>query len=64
MEDRVSALDTIKIDQSFVIAMTDKAASVAIVQLTIELGHRLQLEIVAEGVENRIGLEPSHPTWL
>jgi len=44
-------VDAIKIDQSFVIAMPDSAVSAAIVQSTIELGHRLNLEVVAEGVE-------------
>ncbi|MBD5802249.1 Cyclic di-GMP phosphodiesterase Gmr [Azoarcus sp. Aa7] len=44
-------VDAIKIDQSFVMAMPDSAVSAAIVQSTIELGHRLDLEVVAEGVE-------------
>ncbi|WP_232428943.1 putative bifunctional diguanylate cyclase/phosphodiesterase [Aromatoleum toluclasticum] len=44
-------VDAIKIDQSFVIAMPDSAVSAAIVESTIELGHRLDLEVVAEGVE-------------
>ncbi|NMF87150.1 putative bifunctional diguanylate cyclase/phosphodiesterase [Aromatoleum petrolei] len=44
-------VDAIKIDQSFVMAMPDSAISAAIVQSTIELGHRLDLEVVAEGVE-------------
>lgn len=44
-------VDAIKIDQSFVMAMPDNAVSAAIVQSTIELGHRLDLEVVAEGVE-------------
>src|SRR5207249_49534 len=41
----------IKIDQSFVTAMTDKNASAAIVRSTVELGHDLGLQVVAEGVE-------------
>lgn len=44
-------VDAIKIDQSFVMSMPDNAVSTAIVQSTIELGHRLDLEVVAEGVE-------------
>lgn len=44
-------VDAIKIDQSFVLSIPDNAVSAAIVESTIELGHRLDLEVVAEGVE-------------
>jgi len=44
-------VDAIKIDQSFILSMPDNAVSAAIVESTIDLGHRLDLEVVAEGVE-------------
>lgn len=46
-------VDTIKIDQSFVVRIADNPASAAIVRSTVELGHRLDLEVVAEGVETQ-----------
>lgn len=46
-------VDTIKIDQSFVSRMVDSADSAAIVRSTVELGHSLDLEVVAEGVETQ-----------
>ncbi len=46
-------VDAIKIDQSFVIPMTESHDSAVIVHSTIELGHNLGLEVVAEGVESR-----------
>lgn len=45
-------VDSIKIDQSFVADMVDNSDSGIIVRSTIELGHNLALDIVAEGVEN------------
>ncbi len=45
-------VDQLKIDKSFVAHLPDDPADVAIVSTTIELAHRLGLEIVAEGVEN------------
>jgi diguanylate cyclase len=45
-------VDAIKIDQSFVMAMRESKDSEVIVRSTIELGHNLNLEVVAEGVEN------------
>lgn len=50
-------VDAIKIDQSFVMAMTDKNASAAIVRSAVELGHALGLQVVAEGVESEIACE-------
>ncbi|WP_248280609.1 putative bifunctional diguanylate cyclase/phosphodiesterase [Aromatoleum aromaticum] len=44
-------VDAIKIDQSFVLSIPDNVVSAAIVESTIDLGHRLDLEVVAEGVE-------------
>lgn len=46
-------MDWIKIDQAFVMPMAASRSSAAIVHSTIELGHELNLKIVAEGVESR-----------
>jgi diguanylate cyclase (GGDEF)-like protein len=43
----------IKIDQSFVTPMATSHDSAAIVRSIIELGHNLELEVVAEGVESQ-----------
>lgn len=45
-------LDGIKIDQSFVMPMVCNSDSAVIVSSTIELGHNLGLNVIAEGVEN------------
>jgi hypothetical protein len=44
-------VDAIKIDKSFVISMQSDAGNATIVQSTVDLGHNLGLEVVAEGVE-------------
>jgi diguanylate cyclase len=44
-------VDEIKIDRSFVMAMTESAQAAAIVGATVDLGRRLGLRVVAEGVE-------------
>ncbi|GGC57550.1 bifunctional diguanylate cyclase/phosphodiesterase [Undibacterium terreum] len=46
-------VDSVKIDQSFVIPMAESNDSSVIVHSTIELGHNLGLEVVAEGVESK-----------
>lgn len=46
-------VDSVKIDQSFVIPMVKNADSAVIVRSTVELGHNLDLEVVAEGVESQ-----------
>jgi diguanylate cyclase len=45
-------VDWIKIDQSFVMAMIGSTDSETIVRSTIELGHNLDLKVVAEGVSD------------
>ncbi len=50
-------LDTLKIDRSFVRDLPGDSSDAAIVEAIIDLGHKLSLEIVAEGVEHRQQLE-------
>ena len=50
-------VDVLKIDRSYVNGMTDDTKDAAIVSAMIALGHSLDLEIVAEGVETREQLE-------
>jgi len=45
-------VDSIKIDQSFVMPMVENNDSAVIVRSTIELGHNLDMEVVAEGVDS------------
>lgn len=47
----------LKIDRSFVMHMVEDEDDATIVRSTIELGHNMGLEVVAEGVEDRAGLE-------
>ena len=46
-------IDTLKIDNCFVRGSTKDPKNQAILQSTIELAHRLNLSVVAEGVENQ-----------
>lgn len=46
-------VDELKLDKSFVLAMTDNAKSAALVISTIDLAHSLGLEMTAEGVEDQ-----------
>ena len=45
-------VDSIKIDQSFVRHMTVDEDSATIVRSTIELSHSLNMQVIAEGVED------------
>jgi diguanylate cyclase (GGDEF)-like protein len=46
-------VDELKIDKSFVLNLDHSDDDAVIVHSTIELGHNMGLEVVAEGVENR-----------
>jgi EAL domain-containing protein (putative c-di-GMP-specific phosphodiesterase class I) len=47
-------IDTLKIDQSFVALIGDSKDGSAIVDAVLALAHRLQLNVVAEGVETEV----------
>ena len=49
--------DTIKIDKSFILDMCINNKDKAVVKTIIELGHNLDCEVVAEGIENLHTLE-------
>ncbi|HJV53845.1 MAG TPA: EAL domain-containing protein [Noviherbaspirillum sp.] len=46
-------LDQLKIDRSFVLGMNQSASGLAIVSSVISLAHSLQLQVIAEGVDDR-----------
>jgi diguanylate cyclase (GGDEF)-like protein len=48
---RTLPMDELKIDRSFVLGLREGTTEAALVQSIIELGHRLSLRVVAEGVE-------------
>jgi diguanylate cyclase (GGDEF)-like protein/PAS domain S-box-containing protein len=50
-------VDALKIDQSFIAAMTDTPESSALIHTLVELGRALGLETVAEGIEDPSQLE-------
>lgn len=45
-------VDELKIDKSFVLKLADSEDDIVIVRSTIELGHNMGLEVIAEGVED------------
>jgi EAL domain-containing protein (putative c-di-GMP-specific phosphodiesterase class I) len=45
-------VDELKIDRSFVQGLETDADFAAIVSAAIDMGHRLELKVVAEGIEN------------
>ena len=45
------AVDKLKIDLSFIRDMVDDAGDAAIVKAIVQLGHALDLSVIAEGVE-------------
>ena len=51
------AIDTLKIDRSFIMDTPDDSDDVAITSAIIEMGKSLQMSVVAEGVENSAQLE-------
>ena len=46
-------IDELKVDKGFVLDMLEKPAHAAIVRSIVDLGHNLQLRVVAEGVETQ-----------
>ena len=50
-------VDELKLDRSFVAAISTDPRSTAIVRSTIELAHALGLQVVAEGIENQESLD-------
>ncbi len=50
-------VDEIKIDKSFVINMAEDENSAIIVRSVIDLAHNLGLQVVAEGVENKLVMD-------
>ena len=49
-------LDELKIDRSFVMHLADDERDAAIVHATVDLGRRLGMRVVAEGVETARGV--------
>ncbi|MBM5571960.1 MULTISPECIES: putative bifunctional diguanylate cyclase/phosphodiesterase [Deefgea] len=50
-------IDELKIDRSFIKTIEESSKDAAIVQSIIELAHRLNLTVTAEGVEDIVGVE-------
>ncbi|VAW92585.1 diguanylate cyclase/phosphodiesterase (GGDEF & EAL domains) with PAS/PAC sensor(s) [hydrothermal vent metagenome] len=50
-------IDTIKIDKSFILDMHNSRSDQAIIKTIIELGHNLNCQVVAEGVETQQAID-------
>ncbi|MEO8458656.1 MAG: EAL domain-containing protein [Chloroflexota bacterium] len=50
-------LHTVKIDQAFILKLKDNPANAAIASTIISLGHKLNLNVIAEGVETQEQLD-------
>lgn len=48
---RVNTINTIKIDKSFIMELTKDPQNLTLVQGIIQIGHNLNLKVIAEGVE-------------
>jgi len=46
-------IDSLKIDRSFIMQMTNNSSSLAVVSAVISLAHAFNLKVVAEGVETQ-----------
>jgi len=54
---KILPVDTIKIDKSFIFDMCTNAKDRAVVKTIVELGHNMQCQVVAEGVESQSALD-------
>lgn len=54
------AIDTLKIDKSFIAALPDSKDDATIVRAIIALSHSLNIRVIAEGIENETQLEFLH----
>lgn len=54
------AVDTLKIDKSFIAPLPDSRDDAAIVRAIIAMGHSLNMKIIAEGIETEAQLEFLH----
>ena len=54
---KIVAIDTLKIDQTFILNANLEGRDGAIISAIIDMGHRLQIKVVAEGVETEESLQ-------
>lgn len=54
------SVDTLKIDRSFIASLPDSDNDAAIVRAIIAMGHRLDMRVIAEGIETESQLEFLH----
>jgi EAL domain-containing protein (putative c-di-GMP-specific phosphodiesterase class I) len=55
-------IDELKIDRSFIADLQDRPTDAAIVRSIVDLGHNLQLRVVAEGIETDESFEATRAT--